>query len=292
PSEPGGDASGPPARDINGSGKQPLFAVERVRTVALCIVLLTATVFFASFVNQSYAIGKWIFWHYAGYVLASLVFACACASTGHLLVKKVLGHTLPFREHLGTSFTAGVFVFYFVLSLLGFVHLYGAPLFYLLPASMLAAGGPSLFRLTRRYARGVAHLRSKRPGPPLLAYAIIAFSVIGFGLIYFNILKPDNLQFDSRWKHTALAEEYAASGGVRRFAEGWTVETNPHLATYVYLWGFLLPFGRLLDRIELAAHLEFTIFVATTLMIPALVRRMVPGTPARYAWVARFLFPG
>ena len=79
--------------------------------------------------------------------------------------------------------------------------------------------------------------------------------------MYFNILTPENLQFDSRWKHTALAEEYAATGGVRRFAEGWTVETNPHLATYVYLWGFLLPFGRLFDRIELAAHLEMTIFL-------------------------------
>ena len=139
------------------------FSADRVRPIALALVLLAALAYFAVFTNRSYPVEKWLFWRYAGYVLACAVFAMACTSTGHLVVRKVLGRALPFREHLGTSFTAGVFVFYLVISLAGFFHLYGAPLFFLLPAAMLAAGGRSLFRLTRRYARRAARLRARRP---------------------------------------------------------------------------------------------------------------------------------
>jgi hypothetical protein len=39
------------------------------------------------------------------------------------------------------------------------------------------------------------------------------------------------------------------------------VATNPHLATFVYLFAFMLPVGQLFDRVELAAHLEFTVFI-------------------------------
>jgi hypothetical protein len=44
---------------------------------------------------------------------------------------------------------------------------------------------------------------------------------------------------------------------------------------------------------ELAAHLEFLVFLLTTVFsIPALVKYLVPKADARTVWVARFLFPG
>jgi hypothetical protein len=46
------------------------------------------------------------------------------------------------------------------------------------------------------------------------------------------------------------------------------------------------------DQIELAAHIEFVLFLFTLAGIPVLVRALVPGTRAYAAWPALFLFPG
>ena len=140
-------------------------------------------------------------------------------------------------------------------------------------------------------ARGGAR-RGRRRGSLL----VHAFGLAGLLLVYLPILTPNNVGFDSRWYHLGIAEHYAATGAVQRFPEGWWVGAGPHLASFLYTWAFLLPFGRITDRIELAAHLELSVFLFSLLGIPALVRRLVPprsgGSPYRHAWVARFLFPG
>jgi len=40
---------------------------------------------------------------------------------------------------------------------------------------------------------------------------MIAFGFVAFLAIYFEVMTPDNVQFDSRWKHMALAEDFAAN---------------------------------------------------------------------------------
>src|SRR5690606_17017367 len=112
-------------------------------------------------------------------------------------------------------------------------------------------------------------------------------------MIYAFVLTPDNVMFDSRWKHLAIAESFAAHGGIFRFAEGWMFAARPHFASYLYTWAFLIPGGELFDRITLCGHLEFMIFAVTTMLgIPALARRLVPDADPKLVWVARFLFPG
>ena len=96
---------------------------------------------------------------------------------------------------------------------------------------------------------------------------------MGLALVYFSILSPDNTAFDARWYHLGIAEQYAAEGVVRRFPEGWFHGAEPQLASFLYAWAFLVPRGALFDRIELAAHLEFTIFTIALIGIPAIVRR-------------------
>lgn len=262
------------------------------RSVAILLVALSGAAVLGYYGQRRYPIGQWLFWRYAGYWLACGVWALASLAGGHALLRRLLPRALPFREHLALSFATGVFLNYLLMSVAGLLHLLRAPLFFALPVLMLAAGGASLARTSRRFLRGALAQRQRRGGGSPWSYLLFTFGLLGFLMVYFVILSPENVQFDSRWKHFALAEEYVVTGGVRRFAEGWTVETNPHLATYVYSWGFLLPFGKFFDRVELAAHLEFAIFVATTLMLPTLVRRLVPGASGRYAWTARFLFPG
>ena len=250
-----------------------------MRPIALSVVLLTALVFFAHFTNHSYPIEKWLFWRYAGTDRVRGL-RSRPARDRPPRRQKVLGRALPFREHLGASFTAGVFVFYFVISLAGLFHLYGCAPLLRLPAAMLAAGGLSLFRSPALCPR-------RRPPPPpeagaaSLGVRLFAFGLLGLGVVYFDILSPENVQFDPRWKHPPSPRSTsrpAASGASPRDGRSRRTRTSRPTST---LWGFLLPFGRLFDRVALAAHLEFTIFVATTLMIPALVRRLVPGTSGR-----------
>lgn len=238
-------------------------------------------------------LADWAFWRFARCWALCAFWGLGCLSTGDIIVRRLLPGRLPLREHLATAFATGVFVFYFLGSLLGLLHVFGKAFFYGVPLLMFAAGARGLARTAWRLRRHLRHAR-KTIGRPSHWFTVpaVAFGIIGLLMVYFLLLTPDNVQFDSRWKHMALAEQYAVTGGIRRFPEGWTVETNPHLATFVYLFAFMSPFGELWDRVELAAHLEFMIFVVTTLSISALVRKLVPGMRARHVWAVRFLFPG
>ncbi len=126
----------------------------------------------------------------------------------------------------------------------------------------------------------------------LLTQVFAVFGLISVAIIYFKLLTPQNATYDARWYHLPMAEQYAVTGHVFRFDEGWFNGAMPHFASYLSTWAFLSPFGELFDRITLVAHLEFVLFVATLLSIPVLVDRLLPRPRLASAWVARFLFPG
>ena len=270
--------------------------LQRAGRILLPILLVGAAVFFGGFVHRFYPIQKWLFWRYAGYWLLCALWSAACVSAGHLTLKRVLKRSLPILEHLVLCFAVGAFEWCLAINVAGFLQLYHRALFVVLPLLFLGAGFLPLRRYLGRATRHLRHARRRAPPAPLWTYAVLAFGLIGAGMVYFLILTPDNIQFDSRWKHLALAEDYVAHGGIRRFPEGYTVATYPHLATTVYTWAFLLPVGQLFDRVELGAHMEYFGFLWSLAAIPAAVRLMLP--PAlrpkylHFAWAARFLFPG
>jgi hypothetical protein len=260
--------------------------------VVIPILLLLCAMGFAGFYGQFYPIEEWLLWRYAGYWVACVLWSAGCVSSGYALVRRLRGTPLPFVETLCLSFAAGVVLFYLAMNVLGAVHgLHGAA-FFALPLVMIAIGARPLWRFCRRYVRHVRHRASERKAPSVLQAAIWIFGLAVLAMIYFKILTPENAQFDARWQHLALAEQYAHVGFIPRFAEGWTIATNPHLAAIVYTWAFLIPIGALFDQVALAAHLEFTCFLWTIATIPPAVRLLVPGSNATGSWVARFLFPG
>lgn len=270
--------------------------LQRAGQILLPLLLIGAAVFFARFVHRFYPIQQWLFWRYAGYWLLCIVWSAACVSAGHLTLKLVLRRTLPLVEHLCTCFAVGAFEWFLAINVAGFLQLYRPPLFVALPLIFLGAGFVPLRRYLTRAYRHLRHARRRAAPAPLWTWAVLAFGLVGAAMVYFLILTPDNIQFDSRWKHLALAEEYVVSGGIRRFPEGNTVATYPHLATFIYTWAFLLPGGQLFDKVELGAHMEYFGFLWTLAAIPAAVRLMLPGAlRPRYlhiTWAARFLFPG
>lgn len=302
PPEPSPEPPPEPSPEPQAPPRTPIF--DRVRKVVLPVLLAAAIAVFLFVVHKSYPIQKWLFWRYAGYWVGALALCLGCLSAGHVTLKRLLPSPLPLVEHLGSAFAAGVLWAFIGMSITGFLHLYGAPFFFIFPAVMIASGALPLTRYLRRAGRHLRYARSKAPSPPLWHYALLVFGIVGFGMIYVLIMTPSNIQFDSRWKHFAVAEDYLVSGGIRRFPEGWTLVTDPQLPILLYTWAFQLP-GRLFDRVELAAHVEFFLFVATTLTIPSLVRVLVPRMGAEsgkgrggarshalISWAARFAFPG
>src|SRR5678816_1599345 len=253
-------------------------------------MLLGALGVFASVLNKSYAIEEWLFWHYASYWVACAVWLAGVLGVGRLTVTRGFGLRLPLHEATVLALAVGLFAFELVMLLLGMAHGFQMPAFFLVPFLFLAGGAPSLRELWRGW-RGV--FRRQRPPLGVVGLAAIGFGLIVFAMIYFAMLSPENVQFDSRWKHMSLAEDWVAWGGLRRKDEGWLFAARPHITSLLYSWAFLLPGARLFDKMLLCAHLELVIFLATTLIgIPALVRRLVPKADPRVVWVARFLFPG
>src|SRR5690348_10464403 len=78
--------------------------LDRVRAVALPIVIAAAIVVFGRILHGHYPIQQWLFWRYAEYWLLSAAWAGACVSSGHAALKRLLGRTLPLLEHAVVSF--------------------------------------------------------------------------------------------------------------------------------------------------------------------------------------------
>lgn len=267
--------------------------LERGRQAALFVVLVAGAVLFGWIVNRQYAIQAWLFWRYAGYWVATLALCVSALSLGHVIVRKLVGRTLPALEHYAVAFSFGILGFEVLMFLAGLLHLYHWVLFFALPLLAGAPGLPSLWKMTRRYARHLRATRRSRPALRWPGYAAVAFGCLALGMLYFEILSPENASFDSRWMHMALAEDFVASGAVHRFPDANNFATGPHFGSFLYTWAFLLPRSLLFDHMELCMHIEFAVFLITTVVgIAALVRRLVPRADPRLVWAARFLFPG
>jgi hypothetical protein len=263
---------------------------SKARAAFVALVLALGIALFAWVGDRHYPIADWLFWHYAGYWLAVGGLSVGCLGSGALLLDRVFRARLPLLEHVLFAFTLGLFAFEWLMFMLGVFHAYDPATFYLAPLLLLAAGFPALGPLFARI-RGVYRRRPARLSP-FVALAL-GFGFVGLLMVYFLVLTPENIQFDSRWKHMALAEDYVVHGGIRRASEGWVFSARPHLTSYLFVWAFLVPSERLFDQMLLCAHLEFFVFVVTTVLgVSALARRLAPGLNPLVAWVARFLFPG
>lgn len=230
----------------------------------------------------------WILWRYLAVLGWSFVFG-ASALAGGWAVQARLGGQTPFRERLLQAFALGIIAWVLAIVLLGLVGGLGRVAFVAVPLGFLAVGLRPLVKAILRARALLARLRPTRPS--VASWLVTGGGVIGVALIWANLLSPRNLTYDARWYHLPLAEQYAAAGAVFRLAEGSFNGTMPHLASYLYTWGFLAP-GKLFDHLELAAHLEFVIFLATLASIPVLIDRLLPRPRLQSSWPARFLFPG
>ena len=260
------------------------------RSIVTLGVLLLATALFGTVVNRHYPLEQWLFFRYAVYWIATATWLAGALGVGHLVVTRTFRLRLPTHEATVAALAVGLLAFEMAMLVLGMVHAFKSTAFFAAPIAFVGAGFAGLRELFVRWRRLFVRAR---PRLGLLGIASIAFGFLVLAMIYFAALTPENIQFDSRWKHMSLAEDWVAYGGLRRRDEGWLFSARPHMTSLLYTWAFLLPGSLLFDKMLLCAHLELAIFFVTTVVgIPALVRRLVPRADPRVVWAARFLFPG
>jgi hypothetical protein len=263
------------------------------RYVALLLVLGLGIAKIVAATSAHYPIVEWLVWRYSTYVLWSAGFTVACLSVGHRVQKLLFRRVAPIGEHVAVSMALGVVAFFAGMFVFGLLHLLHWSFALVFPAALAATGAAPAYRYVRRLLRHVRYQRKKAPRPtPLWRVPIYGLGVLCVALLWFNTINPENVSYDARWYHLPLAEHYAALGAITRFPEGWFPGTGPHLASVLYTWAFLLPRTALFDRIMLSSHIELTLFLFTLAAVPAMVRRLLPGTRAPWSWVVLFLFPG
>lgn len=238
-------------------------------------------------------LGTWLIWQYAALWLLCGFVGASCVSAGTPIVRACLGDRLPLGRHVLFSFAAGLWIFATGVFLAGLFGALRGWFFYIWPSLLLLLGARSCRRhFVPRWSRW--HRLRHRVGKPRMPWApaLWAFGLLGLLLVYVPILTPGNIAYDSRWYHLGVAEHYATAGRIAPFVEGWFHGTLPQFASWLYTWALLWPGATLFLRTELAAHLEFFIFLATLVGVSLLVRQQSGGTLRRGGWVATFLFPG
>ncbi len=263
---------------------------KSLRGVALVLVLLAAAISFAIFLNRQFGIQHWLFWRFAAYWFGSLAWLLSCLLLGYELLGRIFGPTLGKLEQLTLGLATGVLCFGLAIFFLGLIHALNVVTFLALPLAFAAVGQRRAFHDFQRFSRRVWHGRV--PTVSLTTLPVVALAILALGVLYFQILSPEAYSFDVRWYHIPMAQRYALSGKVARFQEGFWPAAFPHLLSYIYAWAFLAPRTLLFDRVELCAHIEFVLFLATLAQIPVLVRRLAPRAPASLTWVVLLLFPG
>src|SRR5260221_5761765 len=97
----------------------------RVRRVLGPVALFGSAAGLAWFAKVLVPVDRWLFWPYAGFCLAGLVWALSCVSVGHAALRALPRLRLPFRERLAFDLATGVLLFALGVFVVGFLGLLG-----------------------------------------------------------------------------------------------------------------------------------------------------------------------
>jgi hypothetical protein len=267
--------------------------LNRARRVLLPCVLFAAAVFLVWFTNKREPIETWLLWPYAAFWSATIVWVIGCLGIGHAALRLLPRLGLRFRERVLFDFAVGVLLFAGGLFVVGLLGLLRGPFYFVYPLVLAAVGIRYSAADARRAWRHFREARKRACLRPSVIHKVaVAFGTLGLAIVYLSIMVPENAAFDARSYHLPIAEHFAVGGRIGKFPEGWFAGALPHLASWLYTWPFTLRAVNLYGHIELAAHLEFVLFVATVFSAPLLAEALLPGRRARGTWAVFFLFPG
>ncbi|MEO5766968.1 MAG: hypothetical protein ABIS92_01330 [Polyangia bacterium] len=269
----------------NGAGRKP------GRSAALLVVGVAAAFAALRFVNGVYPVGSWLAVPVGTIAAWQLLLNLAWLGGGAALTRRFLPADLPRLERLVIAVAVGVAGFAFGLFLLGAFGILRTIPVLILATAMFASGLPDLVLWLQEWLR-------ERPEPSasgpqrFLRAGVAIFGIIGLSVAYLGIFTPDAINYDARWWHLKIAEDYAREGRLIPFPGNW-VNAYPHLASLIHTWDFLVPgLPHPATRLMMVLHTEFSLFVWTLVGVSAAVRWVTSNYKIRGAWAALFLFPG
>lgn len=260
-----------------------------LRSALLCLVCLAGGAYYLKVVHGIYPPGDWLFVPLAKIWAWSAYLHLGCLAAGLAISTKVLEvQGLPRKERWISAVAVGFTLFTVCMYALGAVRLFRPWATITLPGLMLLVGVPCL-----RRELGELRQRFKKPLAPAhpLIYASVALSIAAAGLLYLQTLTPDALNYDSRWYHLTVGEDYAREGRLVPFYADYNKAAFPHFTALLYTWCSLLPgMNTPLCTIWLLQN-EFFFFAWTLMGVGAAVEWMLSDR-APGAWSVLCLFPG
>jgi len=217
----------------------------------------------------------------------TIAFVTASLSIGLLLVRRLMPGRLRWEERLSLGFGLGLMAFQAGVFALGICGQLNRVCALLLPVLLLAVGAKNLLRIARLLRQPLAaRARAVRLHPLVVGVgALLVAYLVG------HALTTDSIGYDSNWYHLPLAEAYAATGKIRPFREGWTLGTQPQMASLLYAWAMVVT-PQPGVSLTSAAFMELTFVAAAILGIVPLTRALLGGRHrVHWAWVSAALFP-
>lgn len=267
-----------------------LWSIGRATLAALICIAGSVWSFMAF--DRAYPAEEWLIGKLLPIWAYTLLFNVTCVVTGAGALRLLLGRrALPQLEWLLLSAAVGLVLFVLGLFALGFTCSLDAPSALLLPAVLLAGFARGALPLARS-------LRSPRPSEaPRSTWArAAAFLAVAFGttclvFVYLGALDVTSMNFDARWYHYPIAQDYARIGCIVPFP-GENHRAYPHLTSMVHTWALLVPgLEPLPTHWMLSLHLEYSIVVWRVVGVAALASRLLDWRRIPGLWSVFFLFP-
>lgn len=262
-----------------------------LRSTLLCLSCLGALAIYCSRLEPIYPLKDWLFLQLAKIFAWSAYLHAACVASGAAFLSRVLRiKSLPFKERLLTSMGVGLVLFVLAMYALGALGLYKPVAAILLPGLMLVVGLPTLTAEWRAHRAAL----TTRPllGAPFWLQAGTVLGIACLGLLYLQAMTPEALNYDSRWYHLTVGEDYAREGRIVPFFADYNKAAFPQLTGFLYTWCSLLPGLDTPLRVMWLLHNEYFFVLWTLLGVAAAVEWMLGDSLAPGAWTAFCLFPG
>ncbi|MBN2576582.1 MAG: hypothetical protein JXP73_18605 [Deltaproteobacteria bacterium] len=262
-----------------------------LRSVAVLLLCAGGVALLGRSINPDYPLRDWLTWRLLALWACCLYFDAACLCFGHVVVTRWLRLTdLPAVERFVVSMAVGVVSFALAMYVAGGLALFRPWLAVLLPLLMIAIGASSFDVYFLRARNRQIPVLPSRLTSRLLVAAVLLFGSLCVFVLYLQCLTPGSLNYDSRWCHLTISQDYAREGRIVPFFADYN-KAIPPLTSLLHTWAWLVPGLDLPLRSMLVLHNEFCIVLWTLAGIVAGAAWMLERAQVKGAWVAFFLFP-
>lgn len=269
-----------------------------LRSPAIAAVCAYGAYVLATRLDEVYALQEWFGWRLLAVWAYVALLNHACVSAGATVLRALFGdprrtgYRMRPLEHLVQSMAVGLVVFVLGIYLAGYVCAISPVFAVVWPVTLVLVGAawglqPLRDTMTRWW--------NERPELPLgMRLASGVAMVLGAaGIVFIGIeaISTSAINFDARWYHFPVAQEYARVGCIKPMP-GDNHFAFPHLTSMVHAWSLSVPgLKPLATHWILALQVEVSIVLWRIVAVAAGIGWMLRQDRVHGLWVVFFLFP-